>query len=1090
MRIARPYTIAVALVAVVLATTASAQHTAAQWVWYPEDASHDCYKDSRWFRASFELDAAPVEANLWLLVDDRQTLWVNGEGPLESVERREASLRYDLTGLLTQGRNVFAIEGWNGTSVAGVIARLTVKLADDREVIVNSDDSWRASREAPEGWTEPDFDDTAWQPAQIIGDAFTAPWIGIPAFHMPVFYTDEEAAARARYVQTLLAPADQFADDPPADARVKWVNDMPAIVINGKPRPVIFYRGTPDPMREHGRRQIGIFRDAGIHMFNVYTRMRKCWTAPGEYDFSSVDEEVRAYLAVDPDAYLVVMVRLIQPSWWADAHPDEMVGYGSGDEYGGGESDRPKRGSLASQQWLDDTGEAWQALIRHVEAQPWGKRVIGYQPAYGISAEWHYFGSWHDNYPDTGAAMTRTFRSWLREKYGTDAALRAAWNNPQASFETATVPTMADRIGADLFAFRDPTTEQRIIDYYHCHQKVVADDIDYLARIVKDETDAHKLCGVYYGYFFGVRPQTQGGHLELPTLFASPNVDYFVAPYSYSQRLMGQDGRLRGLAGAFRLAGKLHILEGDIRTWLHSRDEYGRTQNREQSLAAIAREFSTSLIERAGFWYVDFGPGGDGGWFDDPAVMAQATALRELAERALEQPREETAQIALVCDLESPYYLSDGEGMKIAYRMIEGVTTELHHIGAPFDAIHLDQLDDADLERYRMIVFLNTVAMTDDQAARIAELRRAGQHAMVFLWAPGLTGPDGISTERASLVTGMHLNLVAEWLPGVIDATGDDPLLDGLPSVEVQTMQVTDATPVPGFDAAANWYNPRTAQVMEKQYSAFEFEAIEGGLRWVFDTVANYSDIHCNFAMDQADGIGYDLRLEGEASWLTARLAIKDANWAEFVSPTEVIVPGIDYRFEYPFTAFENAPWSKLKPEEIAFPLNGCKVVLSETANAGRCVLEMTNLRALTGTITEHTTRRFGEGSFAPALVPVGDGVRILGTLAGTEYTGLIADGSGRATTVFCSAPFIPREVLANLADEAGVHRYLDTLTDVVRADARFVAIHTKEGGPRTLNLPTSYAVTDALTGVAIGSGSHMPLVLPPDSTTILELTP
>ncbi len=1068
----------------------AAPMTAAQWVWYPEDAAHDCYKESRWFRASFELDAAPVEANLWLLVDDRQDLWVNGQGPLESVERREASQRYDLAGLLAQGRNVLAVEGWNGTSVAGVIARLTVKLADGREVIVNSDGSWRASREAPDGWTVTDFDDAAWKPVQIIGDAFMTPWIGIPAFHMPVFYTDEEAAAHARHIESLLAPPNQFADDPPAHAQVKWINDMPAIVINDQPRPVIFYRGTPDPMREHGRRQISIFRDAGIHMFNVYTRMRKCWTGPGEYDFTSVDEELRAYLSVDPDAYLVVMVRLIQPSWWADAHPDEMVGYGSGDELGGGESDRAKRGSPASQQWLDDTGQAWRALIQHVEAQPWGKRVIGYQPAYGISAEWHYFGSWHDNYPDTGAAMTRTFRGYLREKYGTNAALRAAWNNPRASLDTATVPTMADRIGADLLAFRDPATEQRIVDYYHCHQRVIADDIEHLARIVKEETDAHKLCGVYYGYFFGVRPQTQGGHLELPTLFASPNVDYFVAPYSYSQRLMGQDGRLRGLAGAFRLAGKLHILEGDIRTWLHSRDEYGRTQNREQSLAAIRREFSTSLIERAGFWYVDFGPGGDGGWFDDPEVMAQAASLRELAERALEQPREETAQIALVCDLESPYYLSDGEGMKIAYRMIESVTTELHHIGAPFDAIHLDQLDDADLDRYRMIVFLNTTGMTDQQAARIAELREAGQHAMVFLWAPGLTGPDGISTDRASRVTGVKLNLIEKWLPGVIDATGDDPLLEGLTTVEVQTMRVTGARPVAGFDDAANWYNPRDTKTMEKQYSAFEFESMTGGLRWVFDTSASYSDVHCNFAMPEADGIGYDLRLEGEASWLTARLAIKDANWAEFVSPTEVIVPGIDYRFDYPFTAFENAPWSKLKPEEIAFPLNGCKVVLSETANAGRCVLEMTNLRALEGTITKHAARRFGEGSFAPALVPSGADVRVLGTLAGTEYTGLVADGSGRATTVFCSAPFIPREILANLADEAGVHRYLDTLTDVVRADSRFVAIHTKEGGDRTLNLLESAMVTDALTGERIGSGSRIPLVLPPDSTTILELTP
>jgi len=173
--------------------------------------------------------------------------------------------------------------------------------------------------------------------------------------------------------------------------------------------------------------------------------------------------------------------------------------------------------------------------------------------------------------------------------------------------------------------------------------------------------------------------------------------------------------------------------------------------------------------------------------------------------------------------------------------------------------------------------------------------------------------------------------------------------------------------------------------------------------------------------------------------------------------------------------------------------------VLNQTANVGLCALEMTNLRALEGTITEHTVRRFGEGSFAPALVLntsrlTGFGgvpwPRTLGKIAGTEHTGLVAHYSGRRTTIFSSAPFLPREVLANVADEAGVHRYLDSLTEVVRADSRFIAIHTKEGGPRTLNLLTDCTVTDALTGEAIGSGVQMPMNLPPDSTTILEITP
>ena len=90
---------------------------------------------------------------------------------------------------------------------------------------------------------------------------------------------------------------------------------------------------------------------------------------------------------------------------------------------------------------------------------------------------------------------------------------------------------------------------------------------------------------------------------------------------------------------------------------------------------------------------------------------------------------------------------------------------------------------------------------------------------------------------------------------------------------------------------------------------------------------------------------------------------------------------------------------------------------------------------------------------------------------------------------MFCAVPFLPRQVLANIAHEAGVHRYVDSLTEVVRADSRFVAVHTKEGGERMLNLPGASTVSDAITGEEIGRGTRVPLSLTPDSTSIYELT-
>ena len=69
------------MILILLAGVAVAQDTAAKWIWYPEDAPHDAREQSRFFRYTFDLRQAPEDATLWLMVDDSQKLWVNGEGP-------------------------------------------------------------------------------------------------------------------------------------------------------------------------------------------------------------------------------------------------------------------------------------------------------------------------------------------------------------------------------------------------------------------------------------------------------------------------------------------------------------------------------------------------------------------------------------------------------------------------------------------------------------------------------------------------------------------------------------------------------------------------------------------------------------------------------------------------------------------------------------------------------------------------------------------------------------------------------------------------------------------------------------------------
>jgi hypothetical protein len=293
-----------------------------------------------------------------------------------------------------------------------------------------------------------------------------------------------------------------------------------------------------------------------------------------------------------------------------------------------------------------------------------------------------------------------------------------------------------------------------------------------------------------------------------------------------------------------------------------------------------------------------------------------------------------------------------------------------------------------------------------------------------------------------------------------------------------------------GFDEVANWYNPRDEETMERWYTAYATEPLGDGLRWTFDTGYGYTDIHWTAPepFDPGDGLAMRISLTGDAPVLRYTFVIKDANLSEFCAPEEVLVAGEAREQVYPLAAFTSAPWSRVAVEAPALPLKGCKFVMHNTANVGRCVMEITEPRTLAGTLTTRDEARYGSGAFAPALLPAEGQGRLLARIAGTGDPAVVATGAGTGLTLYSALPYLPREVLAAVMDEAGVHRYVGEGADVLRADARFIALHTAEGGARTLRLPREAAVTNALTGEALQTGSTVTLDLAPDSTLLMEL--
>ncbi len=172
----------------------------AQWIWLPDDSEAEMLLA----RKTFHLPEAPERALLSITATSRYQLFVNGEyfccGPARSAAHHQSFDILDISDSLRQGANVLAVRvhfqredvSYYGTSRAGLLAQLDYT-SDSQMTTLKTDTSWRVAadeswlnssprmarfhlevcdrvdlRRRIRGWTDVEFDDAQWQPAQVL----------------------------------------------------------------------------------------------------------------------------------------------------------------------------------------------------------------------------------------------------------------------------------------------------------------------------------------------------------------------------------------------------------------------------------------------------------------------------------------------------------------------------------------------------------------------------------------------------------------------------------------------------------------------------------------------------------------------------------------------------------------------------------------------------------------------------------------------------------------------------------------------------------------------------------------------------------
>jgi len=588
-------------------------------------------------------------------------------------------------------------------------------------------------------------------------------------------------------------------------AEVRTHNGVPTLFVNGVPHNGMAYAA-------YGP-SVEVFRDftaAGVHLYTFsatpteagYGLSRTSWTAEGEYDFSQLDERALMVLEADPDAFFFPRLYVHAPKWWSAEHPDDVVLEDRGDGVPvplihAGDKPAP---SWASEPWRQATIAGLRRLIEHVESSPYADRVIGYHIASGTTEEWMMWGANENQWVDYSPANVARFRRWLRQRYSTDDALRAAWAQPDATLASAAVPTRVEREHCLMGSLRDPARERAEIDFYLYNSDLGADTICTLAKAVKDITRREKIVGVFYGYLLqlcGEQRQQNAGHLALDRVLASADVDFLCSPTSYAFRGLGGEGtsHFMSLLGSVHAHGKLWFDENDIRTSLSGGGvgEWGRPADVSGDIVQQNKELGDVLANGAAQWWFDVG----GNRYNDPALMGRIGELVKCATTALDADRTPADEVALVVDENSLCYLRVGDPLG-AWLLISQLPA-LHRIGAPVG--HYLVSDLPRISDKRVFVLTTSFAPSDADRAAVDALKGGGR-VLVFCYAPGLYS-DGVVDEAAmERFTGTKLRLTTEPVRLQVTVSGNAGLAAGLEGAKYGVDSPVSPAVVPDDPAA------------------------------------------------------------------------------------------------------------------------------------------------------------------------------------------------------------------------------------------------------------------------------------------------
>ena len=443
------------------------------------------------------------------------------------------------------------------------------------------------------------------------------------------------------------------------------------------------------------------------------------WVGEGKYEFEHLDAQMAEMIASNPDGKLICMVDLDSPFWMIrrfkfDAYSDIST-------------------AVSNPNWMKMTLRWMKDFITYAEAH-YGDRIGAYVLSGGSSSEWF---DKMDAYPTRSKEVA--WGQWCQER-GLD--------------HSPSVPTFLSLNEAAFDGnLYDPATESDKIDYWKFHNGVIADGLLTFAREARALLPKDKKIGAFFGYYFVRRGSPSAfGHLEYERVYASPDLDFFIAPGSYSNRKIGGGSGSQAMFQTAMLNGKQFLHEIDFRPHdFGTRLQKGKVldikawDSVEDDIAGNMREACFALVHHISYWWFDMW----GGFYDNPDLRARIGQMQQLRERFRDDRSPSVAQILLVGDPQSAYYTR--KSSSVNHAGAEVIRNRIALVGAPYDCCSFSDLERLDLSRYKVILLPQLFLIDEARAKLLREKVCCDGRTVLFGYAPGIT--DGKVLDPARVQT-------------------------------------------------------------------------------------------------------------------------------------------------------------------------------------------------------------------------------------------------------------------------------------------------------------------------------------------------